>query len=146
MKILVQRVSRAKVTVEGKTSGEIGTGFLVFLGYERTDSPDIAKKAVDKLLKLRIFEDAEGKLNLSLPQSQGDLLLVSQFTLAADTSRGNRPGFDPAMPPSEASKLYAQTVAYAREVFPGKVETGIFGADMQVELVNEGPCTFILEF
>lgn len=146
MKALVQKVLDAKVSVDGQTVGEIGPGLLVFLGYEVGDSDAQWRKCVDKLMKLRIFEDDQGKMNLDVRQTNGSLLLISQFTLAADTSRGNRPGFDNAMRPEEAQVLYNDTIAYARELLPGRIETGRFGAMMKVALVNDGPCTFMLEF
>lgn len=144
MKSLIQRVSSASVTVGAETAGQIGEGLLVFLGYEKGDNLETARKSIDKIIRMRIFEDNAGKLNLDITQHGGSLLLVSQFTLAADLSRGHRPGFDNAMRPDEAKVLYDRTVAYAREQFSGSVETGRFGADMRVSLVNEGPCTFML--
>lgn len=144
MKSLIQRVSSASVTAGAEVTGQIGEGLLVFLGYEKGDSLEIARKSIDKIIRMRIFEDEAGKLNLDLTQHGGSMLLVSQFTLAADLSRGHRPGFDNAMRPDEARKLYEETVAYAKEQFSGSVETGRFGTDMKVALVNEGPCTFML--
>lgn len=144
MKSLIQRVSSASVTAGAEVTGQIGEGLLVFLGYEKGDSLEIARKSIDKIIRMRIFEDEAGKLNLDLTQHGGSMLLVSQFTLAADLSRGHRPGFDNAMRPDEARKLYEETVAYAKEQFSGRVETGRFGTDMKVALVNEGPCTFML--
>ena len=145
MKSLIQRVSSASVTVGSEITGEIGCGLLVFLGYEKGDSIETARKSIDKISTMRIFEDNAGKMNLDLRRHGGDLLLVSQFTLAADLRRGHRPGFDFAMRPDEAHKLYDQTVEYARSQFSGRVETGRFGADMKVALLNDGPCTFILD-
>lgn len=144
MKSLIQRVTCAKVTVGSEVTGEIGCGLLVFLGYEKGDTFETAKKSIDKIITMRIFEDEAGKLNLDLSQHGRSLLLVSQFTLAADLSRGHRPGFDFAMRPDEARVLYDRTVEYAGTKFSGKVETGRFGADMKVSLVNDGPCTFML--
>lgn len=144
MKSLIQRVSSASVTAGAEVTGQIGEGLLVFLGYEKGDSLEIARKSIDKIIRMRIFEDEAGKLNLDLTQHGGSMLLVSQFTLAADLSRGHRPGFDNAMRPDEARKLYEETVAYAKEQLSGRVETGRFGTDMKVALVNEGPCTFML--
>ena len=121
MKSLIQRVSSASVTVGSEITGEIGCGLLVFLGYEKGDSIETARKSIDKIITMRIFEDNAGKMNLDLRQHGGDLLLVSQFTLAADLRRGHRPGFDFAMRPDEAHKLYDQTVEYARSQFSGRV-------------------------
>lgn len=146
MKALVQKVLDAAVSVDGKSVGKIGPGLLVFLGYEVGDTEAQWRKCVDKLLKLRIFEDEQGKMNLDVRQTGGSLLLISQFTLAADTSRGNRPGFDNAMRPEAAQVLYNDTIAYAKELMPGRIETGVFGAYMKVALTNDGPCTFMLEF
>ena len=148
MLALVQRVSRAKVTVDGATVGEIGRGFLLLVCAEQGDGPAEADKLLAKVLKLRVFSDAEGKMNLSLQDlgaqgAPGGLLIVSQFTLAADTSGGNRPSFKAAAAPDEGRRLYEHFVETARQQHP-LVQTGIFGADMQVELVNDGPVTIPL--
>ena len=124
--------------------GEIGAGLLLLLCAERGDSEAEADRLLAKLLKLRIFGDAQGKMKLALPDVGGGLLVVSQFTLAADTSGGNRPGFANAAPPDESRRLYEYFVARARAAHP-VVQTGDFGADMQVELVNDGPVTFLLK-
>jgi D-tyrosyl-tRNA(Tyr) deacylase len=140
---LVQRVARARVTVEGRVTGEIGPGLLLLLCAERGDSDAHAERLLAKLLKLRIFSDTQGKMNLSLQDTGGGLLIVSQFTLAADTSGGKRPGFGNAAAPDEGRRLYELFVERARAAHP-VVQTGVFGADMQVELVNDGPVTIPL--
>lgn len=143
MIVLIQRVRQAKVVVDGETVGAIGHGILAFIGLQKDDSPATAEAAMDRLLAYRIFADDKGKMNLSLRDIDGGLLLVSQFTLAADTRRGLRPSFSSAMPPAAAQTLYDLMVEAAR-VRHDKVATGRFGADMQVELVNDGPVTFLL--
>ena len=140
---LVQRVARARVTIGGQVSGEIGPGLLLLLCAERGDTEAEGERLLAKLLKLRIFADAQGKMNLSVQDSGGGLLVVSQFTLAADTSGGNRPGFGNAAAPDAGRRLYDHFVARARAAHP-VVQTGAFGADMQVELVNDGPVTIPL--
>ncbi|MCE2917771.1 MAG: D-aminoacyl-tRNA deacylase [Rubrivivax sp.] len=143
MLALVQRVARARVEVAGQTVGEIGPGLLVLVCAEPADDESLALKLVDKLLKLRILADAAGKMNRSLMDAGGGLLLVSQFTLAADTAGGNRPGFSGAAPPALGRALFERVVALARERHPD-VQTGVFGADMQVHLINDGPVTIPL--
>ncbi|HYF42369.1 MAG TPA: D-aminoacyl-tRNA deacylase [Ramlibacter sp.] len=140
---VVQRVSQAQVVIAGATVGEIGAGLLVLLCAERTDSETQADKLLAKLLKLRIFSDEAGKMNRSVQDVGGGLLIVSQFTLAADTSGGNRPSFTGAALPEEGRRLYDYFVAQARTAHP-QVATGEFGADMQVHLVNDGPVTIPL--
>ena len=140
MLAVVQRVREAKVVVEGRTVGEIGSGLLVLVCAERGDAEVQADKLLAKLLKLRIFSDAPGKMNRSVQDVAGGLLLVSQFTLAADTSGGNRPSFTNAAPPEEGKRLYDYFVDQARAAHP-VVQTGEFAADMQVHLVNDGPVT-----
>ncbi|WP_332825861.1 D-aminoacyl-tRNA deacylase [Ramlibacter sp.] len=140
MLAVVQRVSEARVVVAGRTIGEIGQGLLVLVCAERGDGQAQADKLLAKLLKLRIFGDEAGKMNRSVQDVQGGLLLVSQFTLAADTSGGNRPSFTNAAPPEEGKRLYDYVVAQARAAHP-VVQTGEFAADMRVELVNDGPVT-----
>jgi D-tyrosyl-tRNA(Tyr) deacylase len=145
---LVQRVSRAKVTVADAVVGEIGPGFLLLLCAEQGDTVAEADKLLAKVLKLRVFSDADGKMNRSLQDldgqgSHGGLLIVSQFTLAADTSGGNRPSFKAAAAPDEGLRLYTHFVAQA-QLQHSLVQTGIFAADMQVELVNDGPVTIPL--
>ena len=144
MRALLQRVLEAKVVVDGETTGEIEKGILVFLGLGKEDDLDKGKKMIDKILKYRFFDDEQGKMGWNISQAQGGLLLVSQFTLMAQTQKGLRPDFGPAMPPSEAKALYEQIVDYAKSQFEN-VQTGIFAADMKVHLVNDGPVTFNLE-
>ena len=140
---LVQRVQQARVEVGGVVVGAIGTGMLVLVCAEPADTPDVASRLLDKLLKLRVFADAAGKMNLSLQDVDCGLLLVPQFTLAADTSRGNRPSFTAAAAPELGRLLYRQLLRLARERHP-QVQAGVFGADMQVHLVNDGPVTIPL--
>lgn len=140
---LVQRVSEARVVIAGEVAGEIGPGLLLLVCAEPGDTPDIAQKLLSKVLKLRIFSDAAGKMNLSVQDMGGGLLIVSQFTLAADTRGGNRPSFTQAAPPALGEALYDQLVALARAQHP-QVATGRFGADMKVHLVNDGPVTIPL--
>ncbi|RJL69082.1 D-aminoacyl-tRNA deacylase [Acinetobacter radioresistens] len=144
MRALLQRVLEAKVIVEGKITGEIGHGILVFLGLGKEDTLDTGKKLIDKILKYRFFDDEQGKMGWNISQAGGGILLVSQFTLMAQTQKGLRPDFGPAMPPSEAKVLYEELVAYTKSQFEN-VQTGIFAADMKVHLVNDGPVTFNLE-
>ena len=143
MKSLLQRVSRATVTVNAEIVGEIEHGLLVFLGLDRGDDRASADRMVDKLLAYRVFADSEGRMNASVVDVHGGVLLVSQFTLSADTRKGLRPGFSSAMPPREAEQLYDYTLAQLRRHHP-LVASGVFGADMQVSLVNDGPVTFLL--
>ncbi|MDY7090415.1 MAG: D-aminoacyl-tRNA deacylase [Actinomycetota bacterium] len=143
MLAVVQRVREARVVVAERTTGEIGRGLLVLLCAERGDGEAQADRLLAKLLKLRIFSDAAGKMNRSVQDVGGGLLLVSQFTLAADVSGGNRPSFTGAAPPDEGRRLYDHFVAQARAAHP-VVGTGAFGADMQVHLVNDGPVTIPL--
>ena len=140
MLAVVQRVREAQVVVEGRTIGAIGQGLLVLVCAERGDTEAQAERLLGKLLKLRIFSDEAGKMNRSVQDVGGGLLVVSQFTLAADTSGGNRPSFTNAAPPDEGRRLYEHFVAQARAAHP-VVETGEFAADMQVHLVNDGPVT-----
>ena len=143
MQALIQRVSEARVTVDGRVTGAIGPGLLVLLCAERGDDRAVADRLLAKLLKLRIFSDAAGKMNLSVQDVAGGLLIVSQFTLAADTAGGNRPSFTNAAPPELGRHLYEHFVAQARAAHP-EVATGEFAADMQVALVNDGPVTIPL--
>jgi D-tyrosyl-tRNA(Tyr) deacylase len=144
MKCLLQRVTQASVTVAGEVVGEIDQGLLVLVGVEPEDVEQTVTRMAERLLRYRVFSDAEGKMNLNVAQVQGSILLVSQFTLAADTTSGNRPGFSTAAPPEQASNLCNQ-LADALRKGDVRVETGRFGADMQVALVNDGPVTFLLE-
>lgn len=144
MKFVIQRVNEAKVEVQGKTTGQIGKGFLVLIGIEENDTQKEADRLVRKLLGLRIFADEEGKMNLSLDDVGGELLLVSQFTLCADCRKGNRPSFTGAAQPERANELYEYIVKQCR-LSGKKTECGIFGADMSVSLVNDGPFTIIFD-
>jgi D-tyrosyl-tRNA(Tyr) deacylase len=143
LKAVLQRVSEACVTISGEVVGRVDAGLLVLLCAERGDSEIQADKMLAKILKLRIFSDGDGKMNRSLQDVAGDLLVVSQFTLAADTSSGNRPGFSSAATPEEGQRLYDYFVARARAAH-SVVQTGRFGANMQVALVNDGPVTIPL--
>ena len=141
---LIQRVSEASVTVEGEVTGAIGQGLLVLLGVEQGDDEAKADKLLHKVSGYRIFSDAEGKMNLNVGQVGGSLLVVSQFTLAADTRSGMRPGFSTAAAPAIAEPLFNRLVEACRARHRGPVETGRFGAHMKVSLVNDGPVTFLL--
>ncbi len=138
MKFVIQRVSYASVTVDNEVIGKINKGLLVLVGISKTDTNEIANKMVDKLIKMRIFEDAEGKTNLSLGDVNGELLIISQFTLYANCKKGNRPSFIEAGSPSEANRLYEYILDRCKERCP-IVGRGLFGADMKVELLNDGP-------
>ena len=144
MRALLQRVSRARVRVGDETTGEIEGGLLVFVCAMPGDDAETGRKLAEKILKLRLFRDAEGRMNLNTADAGGALLVVSQFTLAADTARGTRPGFSRAAPPDLAEQLYDAFVAELLSRH-GQVETGRFGADMAVELVNDGPVTIWLD-
>lgn len=145
MKLVVQRVSRAEVRVAGKVVGRIERGVLVLVGAEKGDAAPQAEDAARRVAGLRVFADAGGKMNLALSDVSGSVLAVSQFTLAADLSRGRRPGFEHAMPPAEAEPLY-DYFCRTLELLGVPVSTGVFGAMMEVELVNDGPATFLLDF
>lgn len=144
MRALLQRVLEAQVNVNHENVGQISHGILIFLGISQTDTLETGKKLIDKILKYRIFDDEQGKMGWNIQQAQGEILLVSQFTLMAKTQKGLRPDFGDAMPPQEAKILYEQIVEYTKVQYP-HVATGIFGADMKVHLVNDGPVTFNLE-
>lgn len=143
MRFLIQRVNKAKVTVEGEVTGSIKKGYLVFIGIGADDTKDIADKLIKKMLGLRIFADEEGKTNISVNDVNGELLLVSQFTLYADCKKGNRPSFVKAASPDKANELYEYIIEECSKSL--KVEKGIFGADMKVELENDGPFTVMLD-
>ena len=144
MKALLQRVSRASVTVAGEVVGEIDCGLLVLLGLDQGDDDALASRMLDKLLAYRVFPDDQGRMNRSVADIDGGILLVSQFTLSADTRKGLRPSFSSALPPGDAEPLYQRTLASLRQRH-NRVAAGEFGADMQVSLVNDGPVTFLLE-
>lgn len=144
MKFIVQRVNKSQVEVEEKIVGKIDKGFMVLIGITHNDTKEIADFLVRKLINLRVFEDENGKMNLSLKEVQGSLLLISQFTLYADCTSGNRPSFTNAAKPEFANELYEYIIEECKKQIPN-VQTGIFGADMQVSLVNDGPVTIILE-
>lgn len=140
MKLWIQRVLSASVDVGDERLSEIGRGFLILLGVGRSDTPETADRLAKRAVALRIFEDAEGKTNLSVADVGGSVIVVSQFTLYADTKHGNRPGFSPAAPPEVAEPIYERFVARMRELLgPDRVGTGRFGAEMKVSLVNDGP-------
>jgi D-tyrosyl-tRNA(Tyr) deacylase len=144
MKTVIQRVTKASVSIDGKLVSEIGHGFLVLVGAAKGDTEEQADFLARKISKLRIFEDDDGRMNRSIHDAGGEALVVSQFTLCADTSRGNRPGFDPAMLPGDAEPLVEYFVKKLAEAGV-PVKTGVFGAFMNVELANDGPVTIILE-
>ena len=141
---LLQRVGEARVEIDGEVVGEIGQGILVLVGVQRDDDEALARAFVERLLNYRVFADADGKMNLSTRDIGGGLLLVPQFTLAADTRKGRRPSFTSAAAPQKGSEIFAHMLEYARSVHE-PVGGGQFGADMQVRLVNDGPVTFILD-
>ena len=144
MRFVIQRVEEASVSVEGNTVGAIGKGFLVLIGVSKEDTEEIADKMMKKAFSLRIFDDDEGKTNLSLNQVGGELLLISQFTLYANCKKGNRPSFTEAGGAEHANALYEYILEHAKE-YSEKVEAGVFGAHMQVSLVNHGPFTIVLD-
>jgi D-tyrosyl-tRNA(Tyr) deacylase len=145
VRVVLQRVTSARVTVEGRVVGEVGRGHLLLVGFRRADGDAQIDWMADKVLGLRVFPDAEGKMNLGLEDVAGDLLVVSQFTLYGDARKGRRPSFVDAAPPEIAVPLYERFVQVLRERASGRVETGAFGAAMSVELVNDGPVTILLE-
>lgn len=141
---VIQRVAGAKVEVGEKCVGRIGLGLLALVAVERGDSEQQVQRMAERLLGYRVFTNGDGKMNLSLEDIGGELLLVSQFTLAADTLKGMRPSFTPAADPETGQRLYQALIAHCERSLPGRVATGRFGAEMQVSLVNDGPVTFIL--
>lgn len=143
MKVLIQRVRHASVVVENKTVGAIEQGLLLFVGFEKQDTPASIEKLANKVLAYRVFADAEGKMNKNVQEVTGGVLVVSQFTLAADTQKGLRPGFSAAATPDVALGLYQHFVAYLQQQY-AFIATGQFGADMQIHLLNDGPVTFLL--
>ena len=144
MRFVIQRVTEASVTIDGEISGKIGKGYLVLIGVADTDTKESADKMIRKMIGLRIFEDEQGKTNLSLADVDGGLLLVSQFTLYANCKRGNRPSFIEAGKPDMANEMYEYIIEKCRESVE-KVQTGEFGADMKVQLLNDGPFTILLD-
>lgn len=145
MRVVLQRVARAEVRIDGRTVGSIGRGHLVLLGIAHGDGPEQAEWMADKIVGLRVFADDEGKMNRSLEEIAGDVLIVSQFTLLGDVGKGRRPSFVGAAGPEHAVPLYERFVELLRARVPGHVATGEFGAMMEVELVNEGPVTIVIE-
>ena len=145
MKFVIQRVTQAQVQVQNKTVGKIDKGFMVLIGITHTDTKETADYLVNKLINLRIFQDENDKMNLSLKDIKGSLLLVSQFTLYSNCERGNRPSFTEAAKPEIANELYEYIITKCKEILPNNVQTGIFGANMQIDLTNDGPVTIILE-
>lgn len=143
MKALIQRVSKAEVEVDGQITGAINQGLLVFIGIEKNDEQAQVNKMIKKILAYRVFYDADEKMNLSVKDVEGGLLLVSQFTLAADTHSGTRPGFSTAKVPAEAKELYEYFLSSISQQY-AQIQSGVFGADMQVSLTNDGPVTFLL--
>jgi D-tyrosyl-tRNA(Tyr) deacylase len=144
LRFVIQNVTEGNVSIDGQIKGSVGRGFVVLIGIAQTDNEQIADKMIDKMFRLRVFEDENGKTNLNLEQVDGGLLLVSQFTLYADVKSGNRPGFSRACKPDRASELYDYIVEECHKR-NDKVGTGEFGADMKVSLVNDGPFTIILD-
>lgn len=144
MRAVVHRVVEAQVSIEGRIVGEIGPGLLVFLGIHRNDSELQAQKLSEKILRLRIFDDSEGRMNLDLLATRGELLIVSQFTLYGDTAKGNRPSYSNAAPPAKALELYEFFINYCRNRCT-TVQTGQFQADMKVHLINDGPVTLLCD-
>lgn len=145
MRAVVQRVNRSCVIVDNKTVGSIGKGLTILLGIEDTDTVKDLEYMAEKIVNLRIFEDASGKMNLSALDVGGELLVVSQFTLFGDCRKGKRPSFTKAAPPDFADRLYKEFVNYIKDKYPIKVETGVFQAEMQLEIHNDGPVTILLD-
>ena len=145
MKVIIQRVLNSDVKIDGKICGEIKKGLNLLVGVGPDDTINDVKKAVDKIINLRIFEDENGKMNLSLLDISGDVLVISQFTLYADIRKGRRPSFAKAASPEMANNLYEEFVSYIKENITGNVATGRFGADMKVNILNDGPVTIILD-
>lgn len=145
MKCLLQRVTKAAVDVDGDRIGSIDSGLLVLVGFEKDDDPNRIERMAERLLGYRVFSDSEGRMNRSIRDVVGDLLLVSQFTLAADTNKGTRPSFSSAADPGVAHGFFDEFVELLKIRHEGRIATGRFGADMQVSLINDGPVTFLLE-
>jgi len=145
MRAVVQRVDKASVVVDGSEVGAVGRGFLVLAGFTSTDDEETLRWMARKIVSLRVFEDAEGKMNLGIESVEGSILVVSQFTLYGDCRKGKRPSFDKSAPPDTAEGLYRKFVAIMREEAPCRIETGVFQAHMDVSLVNDGPVTLVIE-
>jgi D-aminoacyl-tRNA deacylase len=145
MRVVIQRVSRASVTIDGHIKGKIAQGLLIFLGIEEEDNSTDIDWLVAKIISLRIFNDAEDKMNLSVSDVEGDILVISQFTLHASTKKGNRPSFIKAAKPEKANQLYEAFVKKLADIFKKEIYTGSFGADMKVDLINDGPVTIIID-
>jgi len=145
MRVVLQRVSEAAVKISGETVGEIQQGFLILLGIETEDDTSDADYLIQKIVQMRVFSDSEGKMNLNVQDVQGELLVVSQFTLHASTKKGNRPSFIRAARPEQAIPLYEYFLSQLNTSFSGKIATGKFGSDMQVTLINDGPVTIVMD-
>ena len=145
MRAVIQRVLKASVTVAEQITGKINTGLLIFLGIEAADTNADVEWLVKKIMQMRIFSDKEGKMNLSVTDAGGEILLISQFTLYASTKKGNRPGFSKAASPAIAIPLYHQFITATELLLNHKIQTGVFGADMKIELLNDGPVTIIID-
>ncbi len=145
MRVVVQRVSKASVIIDGEVFGSIGKGLCVFVGINESDNTDTIRWMSNKIVNLRIFNDAEGKMNRSVIDEEGGILFISNFTLYGDARRGFRPSFTHAAPPEISEPLYNQMVDYLQTTFPVKIAPGVFGAMMDIELINDGPVTIIIE-
>jgi len=145
MRLLLQRVRYAQVHIDGQCQASIGPGILVLVGIAPEDTREDIQYLVGKMLKLRIFGDDQGRMNLSVQDIHGECLVVSQFTLMADTTKGNRPGYSKAAAPAKAEPLYQEFLATCREAWPDRIQAGVFGADMQITLLNDGPVTIAME-
>lgn len=145
MKLVVQRVKKSNLKIKNKLYSSINTGMVILIGISKNDNYEMAKELANKIIKLRIFNDDNGKMNKNIMQIKGEVLVVSQFTLYADTNKGNRPSFINAAKPELATSLYNHFIDELQKLFSSKVRTGKFGADMKIELINDGPVTIILE-
>lgn len=145
MKIVLQRVMSASCEIDGSVVGRIQKGMVLFLGFGQGDSQETVQRMLLKCVQLRIFDDEQKKPNLSIEEVAGEILAISQFTLYADTKKGRRPSYIEALAPKDAENLYLESLKYLKDIFPTKVQSGIFGADMKIELVNDGPYTLVLD-
>lgn len=145
MRVLIQRVSQASVSIDGKTHASIGPGLLLFVGIGQDDKSSMISKLSSKIVQIRIFADEQGKMNRSVLDINGEILAISQFTLHADTKKGNRPSFIQAARPETAVPIYEQLIQELQKQLPKRIQTGIFGADMQVSLINDGPVTIFID-